>query len=344
MHVEAAPARLIDEAEGVAHLAPVTLPARLVMRDLDGHAAFLADANGLPHRIEQSRRLVAHVGGVEPAARAHLAREVDDLLGARVAPGLVDETGREPHRPRLHPLAHPGAHLVHLAGRGRALGESHGSRTQRAVPHEHGDVQAGPGFLHPLEILAEARPRRRGGAGMNPREAPDRGVVGHHARAAVADHVGGHALHHLEGHGGIEEDGEVIVAVHVDEAGAHRHAPRVDLRAPPLRHRPHDGDLLAGHRHVGPHAGRAGAVEHRAPANHQIESRHGVTPSRDARSPASYRATRAGVAAAIAAMRAKAVSSRGMSGPAGWNAISVVPRAASWSIRARSAAASPVKV
>src|SRR6185436_10265204 len=100
MHFEAAPARLLDEVEGVAHLAPVTLPARLVMRDLDGHAAFLADMDGLAHRIEQSRRLVAHVGGVEPAARTHLARELDDLLDARVAPGLVDEAGREPHRPR----------------------------------------------------------------------------------------------------------------------------------------------------------------------------------------------------------------------------------------------------
>ena len=284
MHVEAAPARFLDEAEGVAHLAPVALTARLVMRDLDGNPAFLADADSLPHRIEQARRLVAHVGGVEPAARTHLAHEVDNLLGASVAPRLVDEPGREPHRARLHSFAHPGAHLVHLGGRGRALGEPHRSRAQRAVAHEHGDVQAGSRFLHPLEILAEARPRRRGRAGMNPPEAPHRGLVRHHPRAAVAHHVGGHALHHLEWHGGIEQDGKVIVAVHVDETGAHRHAAGVDLRAPPFRHRANGRDLVPGHRHVGPHAGRPGAVEHRAPAKHQIECRHGVTPSSEVKS------------------------------------------------------------
>src|SRR5262245_59283858 len=167
---------------------------------------------------------------------------------------------------------------------------------------------------------------------MDAREASHAGLVRHHPRATVADHVCRHALHHLEGHGGIEEDGKVVVAVHVDEAGAHRHAPGVDLRASPLHHRPDRYDPVTADRHVDRHAGGARAIEHRATAHHEVVT-HALAPI-------------AGLEASAnnPAICANAPSSRGISGPAGWKAISVVPRRSSSPIRARSAAASPVNV
>src|SRR5215467_14943905 len=112
----------------------------------------------------ESRRppaFVAHMSGIDAAARAELTGQRDDLFGPCVASRLVDETGGEADRARLHAFAHPGAHPIHLLGGGRALLEAHGSRPQRAVAHEHGAVQARTSLLHASEILLEAGPRGR---------------------------------------------------------------------------------------------------------------------------------------------------------------------------------------
>ena len=272
--VEAASARRLDEAKRVAHAAPVGAAARLVMGDLDGDPALLADPDGLGDGVEEPGGLVPHVGGVQSAELPHLPGQGHDLLGGGVASGLVDEPGGEADGARLDALPDGAAHPAHLVGRRPALVEPHGARAQRAVAHEHRHVETGTGLVHAREVAGESGPRRRRAPGTQAPEARPRRLIRHHAGAAVADDVGGHALHDLERHLGIEEHREVVVAVHVDEARRHRQAGRLDLHPAPARHRAHGGDAIAPHRHVRDRARRAAAVVHGAASDDDVETVH----------------------------------------------------------------------
>jgi len=127
-----------------------------------------------------------------------------------------------------------------------------------------------------------AKLSQRGGTapGVEAREALEPRLKRHHSRATIADDVRGHALHDLERHRGIEQDGEVVVRVHVDEAGADGEARRVDLRGPARGDRSHADDAITADGDVCADAGAAGAVVNGPPANHEVERRrvgHGMS-------------------------------------------------------------------
>jgi hypothetical protein len=84
----------------------------------------------------------------------------------------------------------------------------------------------------PGQVAGEVVPRRRVGIGAHAPEPYQRRVVGHDARAAVADDVGGDTLHDLERHLGVEKHREVVMAVHVDEARRHGQAGSVQVDDP----------------------------------------------------------------------------------------------------------------
>src|SRR5208282_6468654 len=86
-------AGLLDKLERVAYPSPVLLTGSLVMRDLHRHSRFRADPNRFADGVEELAGLVTHVARVKSAAAHHLASQFDDLLGTRVTPGLVDESG-----------------------------------------------------------------------------------------------------------------------------------------------------------------------------------------------------------------------------------------------------------
>ena len=114
--------------------------------------------------------------------------------------------------------------------------------------------------------------RRRGRARL--RESAAARVARCDAGAAVADDVGGDALHELEVHRRAE-DGGVVVRVDVDEAGGDGEAGGVDgargvaVDAPTAAMRPSRTAMSAGK------AGRAGAVDDVAATDEEVELGHG---------------------------------------------------------------------
>jgi len=143
------------------------------------------------------------------------------------------------------------------------------------VADEHRDIAARGHLVDPRHVGGEAVPRRGGRGGIQAPEAREADLEGDDPGAAVADHIGGDALHDLEGHLWIAQHREVVVAVDVDEAGAHREAGRVELGPAALGDGPDGGDTVATHAHVGRAAGCPRAVIHRAAPDHQIvRARH----------------------------------------------------------------------
>ena len=134
-----------------------------------------------------------------------------------------------PTAPAVDALAHPVPHPCRARTRSARARRAHGAAAQRAVPHEHGHVAARRRLVDAGHVAGEAVPRRRLGAGVEAPEPCRARLEGHDARPAVADDVRGHALHDLEGHLGLEEHGEVVVGVDVDEAGRHGEAGGVEL-------------------------------------------------------------------------------------------------------------------
>jgi hypothetical protein len=105
---------------------------------------------------------------------------------------------------------------------------------------------------------------------------------GRRREPAVAGDEGGHALLRLLGRERVDRQIEVVVGVHVDEAGAH-HPPLGAENASRLD-APEAADLddpATRHPNVRRHRGRAGAVEHEAAADHEVE--HACPPLTDRR-------------------------------------------------------------
>ena len=209
---------------------------------------------------------------------AQLARELDDLVRGGVAAGLVDEAGGQAHGARIDPLAHPVAHPAELRRARGALREPHRAVAQGAVAHQHRHVAARRRLVDPGHVAGEAVPSRRVGARVEAPEPLAARLEGHDAGAAIAHDVRRDALHDLERHLGIEEHGEVVVAVHVDEAGRHGEPRRVELGAAALGDDPDRGDALAAHAHVGARAGGSRPVIDRSAPDHQIIARHKSPP------------------------------------------------------------------
>jgi hypothetical protein len=104
-------------------------------------------------------------------------------------------------------------------------------------------------------------------------------VVGPHGGEpdpAVAGHHGGDAVPRRRRHPLVPRRLAVVVRVHVDEAGGEDGTVGVDGAAPGPDVADCD-DAVAVHRHVGGAGWRAGAVDHRGSADHQVMW-HGTSP------------------------------------------------------------------
>jgi hypothetical protein len=60
-HVDAPPARLVDEPQRLPAAAPVVLARDLVVTDMGWESTLLADGDGLADALDDIPRLVAHV-------------------------------------------------------------------------------------------------------------------------------------------------------------------------------------------------------------------------------------------------------------------------------------------
>ena len=226
------------------------------MRDLRGHAALVADADGLRDRVEQHRRLAAHVREIKPVARAHRARERDQLLGVRVRAGWIDEPRGEAPGAGVHRLAEQPLHSAQLVGAGRPRLEAHGRDAQGAVADEVHDVDRRPHAPQGIEILAEGLPREvRGHADATDPALHEGLLLGADRRlgeGAHADDFRRHPLTDLGLRRRAAEVEEVGVRVHVDEAGRdHASGDVEDAVGGAGETRRDGGDALALHGDVG---------------------------------------------------------------------------------------------
>jgi hypothetical protein len=149
------------------------------------------------------------------------------------------------------------------------------------VTDEGRGVQAERG--HPVEEGAERRPvviepavERVDGVedGLAVLPAQRRG-----REPAVARDEGRHALPGLLGGERVDRQVEVVVGMHVDEAGADDPPLGTDRpRRADARETPDLDDPPARHPEVGRDGGRAGAVEHHAARDHEIEHPHLLGP------------------------------------------------------------------
>ena len=155
---------------------------------------------------------------------------------------------------------------------------------------EVGGVDRDPVRVEPVEVLADRAPApvEPGRVLVPARELPaqllehlvgDRGV----AEAVLAEHVERHALVHLRLVGRIDEQLQVGVRVHVDEAGADEEPVRVDHALRGLVDATDVRDPAARDADVGAVPGIAGAVDHAAAADQHVEQRSGLVVGREVR-------------------------------------------------------------
>jgi hypothetical protein len=91
------------------------------MRDHDRHTRSLADGDGLAHRLDQLRGLVAHVRGVDAAIGTHRLRELDHLFGRSVLGRRIVEPGGHPDRALFERGFQRAPHRIDLSSGGRTV-------------------------------------------------------------------------------------------------------------------------------------------------------------------------------------------------------------------------------
>ena len=236
-----------------------------MVADLDRHARAFANAQRLLDGRQQASPFVAHVGGVERAV-GHGRGQFDQLLGGGVFPRVVDQSGGQSQRAGIQPFAEYCLHLRHLIRRRFATVALHGGHSHRAVANQHADVHAGWLRLEGVEVAVVVTPVRQFPTGMECAGEHRRLPKRRGAHAAVADDARGNPAAHLECHVGVEDGGEVVVSVDVDEPGCQRKTGGVEFFSRRTG-RPDLGDALTLDRDVGNHRRAAGPVVDRCVAD-----------------------------------------------------------------------------
>ncbi len=212
---------------------------------MDRRAGESADLDGLVDGGEQPFALVANVAGVESAMPGHHLRQSGQLGGAGVSAGDVDQARRQAPGAGVHARFDQGFHPLQSRRNDGGLGRSHHGPAHAALGDQMNDVRAGP-------LLA------------------DRGKIARHvhrATAAVAGDNRGHPLAQIVQVRPCSrvQDRPIGMRMQVDEPRSDHQVGGIDLSKPGPGLEFADGDnAVALDGHVGPEAGRAGAVDHQA--------------------------------------------------------------------------------
>ncbi len=102
------------------------------------------------------------------------------------------------------------------------------------------------------------------------------------AEAAIADHLRGHTLRNGADGARVDEQRVIRMAVNIDEARCHGFAARVDDFGRLVGDDTYAHDATCGNSHIGVHRRIGRAIEHRSPADEDIESH--AQPARRCRS------------------------------------------------------------
>ena len=216
---------------------------------------------------------MARVRRVQAPRPAADRTEGAELVRRRGTLGRVLEPGRESPGALLERLLEVPLHRRELVARRRPVLEPHGRQPELAVRDEARDVHRRPGGLEALEVAGRIAP----GEGQRRRVPVDRPLREGRIRdreaavAAVPDDLGGDALVEGADRARVDEQGVVGVAVDVDEAGDDVEAGGVDLRRGRGDLADRD-DALAGNADIGGDRRPAGAVDHAAVPDRDVDA------------------------------------------------------------------------
>jgi hypothetical protein len=273
-------ARPVEQVEERADHALVG--ERLEMRQVERRARPPRDLEHFLDRVEQAGAFVADVRDDRHPRERRFLGEGDELVGAGMGAGEVDEAEGEHPRSRLERRAHVRPHLGELRPRRRRVVGADDDVPDRPV-RGRGDQRRRrfrgverlevlvdglplpllrPGTFERLEVVAPVAPALTGyGRGSEP--------VG-------ADHLGRESLRDLRHLQWVGKGRERRVGVEVDESRAEHQAPCVDVRCAPWRAflvtLCHMRDPPFGDRDVADE-GHPGTGVHRRAAEHQ-RARH----------------------------------------------------------------------
>src|SRR5690606_7853410 len=125
--------------------APDTRPQRLDVRDDAGQLRLARDLDHLIHRGDHADRIVRLVADVTRVGATVLrcdARELDQLVGLRVAAWSVERAARQPEGARLHAGTHQLTHALQLRGVRGTVRHAQYLAADGAVRHEQRHVHA----------------------------------------------------------------------------------------------------------------------------------------------------------------------------------------------------------
>ena len=276
----------LQQRDRLAGPAPHRAGAALEMRDLEprpGHARIRRRAHGGDRLLEggeHAGRLVAHVGGVQPATPGRGRYEQCHLVGSGVHPGRVDQPARQPERPGVHRRIDLADHRVTLqVVRGSPI-RPDDRAAHRPVSDEEGDVRTERDLVDGIEVLAERPPARDELVGSKRQLHQLAAAIGERRQrvAAVPGQLGREALGEMADERAVDEQRSVGVSVRIDEPW--RHGPSRDVddrRDRPIldRREVADGqDPVAQDADIRQLPGCAGAIDHEAATQQQVERRH----------------------------------------------------------------------
>ena len=149
-HLHATRARGVDLARQRERQAPVVGPQCLHVADDPDDMRLVRDPDHFLDRGDDPDvvvSLVADVARVEAAEFPRDLRQLDDLLGLRVAARDVEQPARQAEGPLLHPAANQRPHAIEFVRRRRSIGAAHHRAPHRAVADQERDVRPEPAFL-----------------------------------------------------------------------------------------------------------------------------------------------------------------------------------------------------
>ncbi len=156
--VEAARACCLDQLEGARKQRPVLATECLEMRDLQRHAALVADTDRLVDGVEQRVGFAAHVREILPATARHRSAQRDQLIGRRIRARRIHQPGRDAKRAGADCLAEQVHHPREFARVGRAVLCAHGGVADRAVADKMHDVDCELRAVEHVEVVFETAP------------------------------------------------------------------------------------------------------------------------------------------------------------------------------------------
>ena len=225
--------RRVDQRQGLDRAAMIVGAGAFMVRDHHRDVGLAADAESLRQRVGDVRRLVAHMGGVQPGMVVQRLAEFDHLLGRGRLRRRIEQAGRKADGAGFQGFFQFLPHLLDFTGRRSAGQVSDGTNPQRGMADLRQHVHRRRGVVQRLQIAGkiaveafrcvadQVQRRRRAAVDLQRRQA-DPAIAGDH---------GGHTLADLVLHRRVRQHRPVVMGVHIDEAGGNRLALRVNLAA-----------------------------------------------------------------------------------------------------------------